>query len=105
MIAGPNVGVLCGECKDGKGVSALLNRCTTCSNASGILIGLLCEFHSPFSSQYPVTDTHSGVQPGCISFTAGCYETYSILGLPLHLLCTGIDTLQVHCLSIHYIIL
>jgi hypothetical protein len=34
-------GYLCGECRDGKGVSALLSRCTTCSNASGLLIVLL----------------------------------------------------------------
>ena len=31
-------GELCGECRDGKGVSALLNKCTTCSDASGLLI-------------------------------------------------------------------
>ena len=37
------VGYLCGECRDGKGVSALLSRCTTCSNASGLLIVLLRE--------------------------------------------------------------
>ena len=39
-------GDLCGECKDGKGVSALLNRCTHCSDVSGLLIPLLCEFVS-----------------------------------------------------------
>ena len=32
------LGELCGECRDGKGVSALLNKCTTCSDASGLLI-------------------------------------------------------------------
>lgn len=32
------VGELCGGCRGGKGVSALLNRCTTCSDASGLLI-------------------------------------------------------------------
>ncbi len=31
-------GFLCGECKDGKGVSALLNYCVTCEDASGILV-------------------------------------------------------------------
>ena len=31
-------GELCGECRDGKGVSALLNKCTTCSDASSLLI-------------------------------------------------------------------
>ncbi len=31
-------GILCGECKNGKGVSALLNYCVTCENASGILV-------------------------------------------------------------------
>ena len=31
-------GALCGECRDGKGVSALLNRCVSCPNAYGLLI-------------------------------------------------------------------
>lgn len=38
-----SIGELCGECKDGRGVSVLLNRCTTCHNAFGILILLLSE--------------------------------------------------------------
>ena len=34
-----SVGILCGECKDeGKGVSALLDRCVSCSNTAGLLI-------------------------------------------------------------------
>ena len=37
-------GVLCGECRDRKGVSALLSRCTTCSSSNGVLIALLCTF-------------------------------------------------------------
>ena len=37
-------GLLCGQCKDGKGVSALLNRCTACHNANGLMIALLCKF-------------------------------------------------------------
>ena len=35
------IGYLCGNCRDGKGVSALLNHCVDCSNAYGILIGVL----------------------------------------------------------------
>ncbi len=31
-------GLLCGECKDGKGVSALLNRCVDCDFSYGFLI-------------------------------------------------------------------
>lgn len=31
-------GNLCGECRDGRGVSALLNNCVTCNNAQGLLI-------------------------------------------------------------------
>ena len=34
-------GYLCGDCVDGNGVSALLNRCVTCSNAFGLLIPAL----------------------------------------------------------------
>ena len=31
-------GELCGKCRGGKGVSVLLNKCTTCSDASSLLI-------------------------------------------------------------------
>ena len=37
------VGVLCGSCKDGRGVSVLLNRCVSCSNASILLLVALSE--------------------------------------------------------------
>ena len=34
-----SVGTLCGECKsDEEGVSALLNQCVSCPEASGLLI-------------------------------------------------------------------
>ena len=32
------IGVLCGECEGGKGVSVLLNDCVSCPNAQGLLI-------------------------------------------------------------------
>ena len=35
------IGILCGECGNGKGVSALLNNCVTCSNNNIVLIPLL----------------------------------------------------------------
>lgn len=35
-------GILCGQCTDGAGVTALLNRCVHCSNANAILIGAIC---------------------------------------------------------------
>ena len=35
------VGILCGNCEDGKGVSALFNRCVDCNNAFGALIAAL----------------------------------------------------------------
>ena len=35
------LGVLCGDCVEGHGVSVLSNRCVTCSDASGVLIALL----------------------------------------------------------------
>ena len=34
----PTLGVLCGQCQDDKGVSALLNKCVSCHDASGVLI-------------------------------------------------------------------
>ena len=40
------LGYLCGDCKDGKGVSALLNRCVDCSNVNGILIAVLSKIFS-----------------------------------------------------------
>jgi len=36
-----STGYLCGDCRDGKGVSALLNHCVDCSNVFGMLIGVL----------------------------------------------------------------
>ena len=35
--------MLCGECRNGCGVSALLNRCVTCSDAMGLLVAVLGE--------------------------------------------------------------
>ena len=34
-------GVLCGDCRNGYGVSVLLNKCVTCHDASGLLIVVL----------------------------------------------------------------
>jgi hypothetical protein len=39
----PYLGILCGSCRDGRGVSVLLGHCVTCSNASILLIVALCE--------------------------------------------------------------
>ena len=35
--------MLCGECRNGSGVSALLNRCVTCSDVMGLLVAVLGE--------------------------------------------------------------
>ena len=32
------IGILCGKCRDGKGVSVLLNDCVSCHDAQGLLI-------------------------------------------------------------------
>ena len=37
-------GVLCGSCRNGYGVSVLLNKCVTCHDASGMLIAVLSEY-------------------------------------------------------------
>ena len=42
------LGYLCGDCKDGKGVSALLNHCVDCSDVNGILIAVLSKILSMF---------------------------------------------------------
>ena len=36
-----SLGILCGECINATSVSALLNQCTSCSDANAILIVLL----------------------------------------------------------------
>ena len=41
MFTPNTIGYLCGDCKGGKGVSALLNCCVDCSNTNGILIAVL----------------------------------------------------------------
>ena len=41
-----SAGVLCGNCRNGYGVSVLLNKCVTCHDASGILIVVLSEYIS-----------------------------------------------------------
>ena len=37
------VGYLCGDCKDNKGVSSLLNRCVDCGDINIIFIAVLCK--------------------------------------------------------------
>ena len=84
-------GELCGVCRDGKGVSALLNKCTTCSDASGLLILLLSEtdhdiqliVHSLFLYRSCL-----GCWSVCFSF--GGYETISNMALSLSILPTGV---------------
>ena len=36
-------GILCGNCRNGYGLSVLLNKCVTCPDASGIFIAVLGE--------------------------------------------------------------
>ena len=47
------LGVLCGQCQGGRGVSVLSNHCTSCSDGSAVLI--------------PVLSEH-GLLPLCVSF-------------------------------------
>ena len=49
------VGYLCGDCKNGEGVSALLNRCVNCSDAYGILIAVLSKNSSQHAIVYLFT--------------------------------------------------
>ena len=41
QLSNTTTGYLCGDCRDGKGVSALLNNCVDCSNVNSILIAAL----------------------------------------------------------------
>ena len=47
-------GILCGECRDGKGVSILLNDCVSCYNAQGLLILGLSKFNKGACMQHCV---------------------------------------------------
>ena len=37
------VGYLCGDCKDSKGVSTLLNRCVVCGDINILVLAALCK--------------------------------------------------------------
>ena len=39
-------GVLCGNCRNGSGVSVLQNKCVTCHDALGMLITVLSEYQA-----------------------------------------------------------
>ena len=85
-------GVLCGDCRNGYGVSVLLNKCVTCPNASGILIAAL--------SKYSYLTTQTILMPVvCLDFSCcrygGVYQStaadkgISNLALPMLVLHTG----------------
>ena len=40
------IGILCGKCQDGKGLSALLNKCKSCGKINLLLIPALGTAHS-----------------------------------------------------------
>ena len=44
-------GFLCGDCMEGLGVSALLNRCVQCHYASGLLIAALSMYSVRLNNQ------------------------------------------------------
>ena len=46
------VGYLCGDCRDGKGVSTLLNHCVDCSNINILLLAALCKNYCHTTSCY-----------------------------------------------------
>lgn len=86
-------GDLCGECKDGKGVSALLNRCTTCSDISGLLIALLCGFYETMHIiifMFIIT-FHSGTGCSSVCSSTSLHETTPLLDIPMCLLYTGLN--------------
>ena len=62
-------GVLCGECRDGKGVSVLLNNCVTCHSAQGLLILALSRLNFQSSTQFtPITSHNHAVVADAVAF-------------------------------------
>ena len=49
------VGYLCGDCKDNKGVSALLNHCVDCTNTNVVLLAVLCKNYCHITIVYIVS--------------------------------------------------
>ena len=41
QLSNTTTGYWCGDCRDGKGVSAVLNHCVDCSNTNSVLIAML----------------------------------------------------------------
>ena len=78
------LGYLCGDCKDGKGVSALLNRCVDCSNVNGILIAVLSKIFSIIH--------HYIIYSNILCSYSGCSIGLSI----------GIQRCEVYCFTLSY---
>ena len=53
------VGYLCGDCKDSKGVSTLLNRCVDCGDINALFLAALCK--CSYIASYCIT-THTIVE-------------------------------------------
>ena len=87
-------GVLCGNCRDGYGVSVLLNKCVTCHDASGILIVVLsesqkqaCSIRTCFMAKYKLAYSSHRCAGTDWHDVAG--KSISCMAVPLFVLLTG----------------
>ena len=86
------VGILCGSCESG-GVSALLDRCVSCSNAFIVLVPLLgivihCNIFKCPDDLFWFTHA-SGHSGGTLHHNCACGQTSFLPFLSIHFLCTG----------------
>ena len=85
------LGELCGNCRDGKGVSALLNRCVSCSDASGLLILALSKTNKWANLE---ANNHLSLSLSCgwcwnFHCSTSGNETLPNVGLPMCILLAG----------------
>ena len=79
----PLVGVLCGSCPQGCGVSVLTNRCVTCGNENGLLILALCKpMYLQVLSLANITDLHLTSIYMFLSRCGGCHGNHCHHDLP-----------------------
>ena len=87
-----SLGILCGNCIEGLGVSALLNECVTCGDASGLLIAGLGKLqqlidHTHMTLSGPVHLSHC--QCNCYCNADYSWDMVTIMVASMHLLHPG----------------
>ena len=87
-----SLGILCGNCIEGLGVSALLNECVTCGDASGLLIAGLGKLrqlidHTHMTLSVPAHLSHC--QCNCYHNADYSWDMVTIMVASMHLLHPG----------------